>query len=137
MGIKKFRVRPLVIILMVHIFVLSFFQNRCIADMVSSKLSQKTRGDDIATLRAFLDNKIVEQKLAEWGYSKEEISVRLNQLSDEELHYFASRAESLQAGGDAVGAVLSFILALLLIALLVILILELTDHDVVIKTKKR
>jgi fatty acid-binding protein DegV len=119
------------------VFILSFFQNRSFAGMVASKLSDGTREKDIDSLKRFLDNKIVEEKLLEWGYTKEEIASKLNNLSDEDLHFFASRADSLQAGGDAVGAVLGFILALLLIALLVILILELTGHDIVIKAKSR
>lgn len=134
---KRFKIRPLVIILIFHVFILSFFQNRAVAGMVASKLSVSQRENDINSLKRFLDNKIVEEKLIEWGYSKEEIASKLNTLSDDELHYFASRADSLQAGGDAVGAVLGFILALLLIALLVILILQLTGHEVVIKSKSR
>lgn len=137
MIFKKFKIRPLVTLLIFHVFILSFFQNRAIGGMIASKFSDSQREDDIISLKRFLDNKIVEEKLIEWGYSKEEIAGRLNNLSDDELHYFATQSDSLQAGGDAVGAVLGFILALLLIALLVILILELTGHDVVIKTKSR
>lgn len=137
MIIKKNKIRPLVALLIFHLFVLSFFQNRAFAGMVASKFSDSQRENNIISLKKFLDNKIVEEKLIEWGYSREEIASKLNNLSDDELHYFASRVDSLQTGGDAVGAVLGFILALLLIALLVILILELTGHDVVIKTKSR
>lgn len=137
MFFNRFKIRPLVTLLIFNLFILSFFQNRSFAGMVASRLAESSRKKDIAEIERFLDNRIVEEKLVEWGYDKEEIVNKLNNLSDEELHYFASRAESLQAGGDAVGAVLGFILALLLIALLVILILELTGHDVIIQTKSR
>ncbi len=137
MVFKRFQIRPLVVLLIFEIFIISFFENRSFAGMVASQLSENVRENDIAVLKRFLDTRMVEEKLLEWGYGKEEIMSKLNNLSDEELHYFASRVDSLQTGGDAVGAVLSFILALLLIALLVILILELTGHDVVIKTKSR
>ncbi len=137
MVFKRFQIRPLVVLLIFEIFIISFFENRSFAGMVASQLSENVREKDIAVLKRFLDTRMVEEKLLEWGYGKEEIMSKLNNLSDEELHYFASRVDSLQTGGDAVGAVLSFILALLLIALLVILILELTGHDVVIKTKSR
>ncbi len=137
MRLKKFRIRPLAGLIILQVFILSFFENRSFAGMVASQLSENVRERDIAVLKRFLDTRIVEERLLEWGYEKEEIINRLNNLSDEELHYFASRADSLQRGGDAVGAVLGFILALLLIALLLILILELTGHDVVITPKSR
>lgn len=137
MNFQKFRIRSLILLLIVTTFIFSFMQNKSFAGMVASKLTDSAREKDIDSIKRFLDNRIVEEKLLEWGYSKEEITEKLNILSDEELHFFASRADSLQAGGDAVGAVLSFILALLLIALLVILILELTGHDVIITTKSK
>lgn len=137
MLFNQFKIKPLLILIAFNVFFFSFARELSYAEMVASKLSDSTREMDIARLNRFLENKIVSEKLAEWGYTKEEIALKINNLSDEELHYFATKAESLEKGGDPVGAVLSFILALLLIALLVILILELTGHDVVIKTKRR
>jgi len=122
---------------LIFMLILITLEKSAFSGMVGSRFSNEIREENIQTMKKFLNNKIVEDKLSEWGYSKDEISQKINQLSDEELQFFASRAQSIEVGGDAVGAVLGFILALLLIALLVILILELTGHDVVIKTKKR
>ena len=81
------------------------------------------RERDTATIRKALENKLVKERLGALGYTDEEIASRLNQLSDEELHSFATQLDSLNPGGNA----LSVIIALLVIVLLVILIIKLLE----------
>jgi hypothetical protein len=50
-------------------------------------------------------------------------------LSDEQIHDFASRLDSVQAGGDVVGEVVF----LLVVAIIVVVVLEATGHHVIIK----
>jgi hypothetical protein len=76
-----------------------------------------------------LESRLVSQRLSDLGFSQGEISSRLNQLSDEQIHYFASHLESLQTGGDAG---LGIIIALLVIAILVVVLLQLSGHKVII-----
>ncbi len=90
--------------------------------------SSMMRQQDMATVQKALEHKLVKQRLSDLGYTEEEIAARLNQLSDQELHSFASHLDSLNPGGDGLG----IIIAILVIALLVILILKLWDKRIVV-----
>ena len=92
-------------------------------------LSPAARAADSETIRVVLEQKLVRQRLADLGFSAEEITARLSQLSDEQVHYFASRLDELRAGGDGLGLVIG----ILVIVALVIVILQLTGHKVVVK----
>jgi hypothetical protein len=52
----------------------------------------------------------------------------LNQLTEEQLHRFASTLDELKVGGDGLGIVI----ALLVIAILVVILLQLTDHKIIV-----
>jgi hypothetical protein len=82
-------------------------------------LSPFERTVDLAKVRAALETKVVSERLAQLGYTKDEIQSRLNELSDQQLHGIALKIDELKVGGDGGGAVI----AILLIAILVILIL--------------
>ncbi len=102
------------------------------ASMVDSELITKAlsqRQTDINKIQRFLESEIVQKRLKALGYSSEEISKRLNSLSDEELHQFASRVDQLRIAGDSG---LSVIVTLLVIAILVVFLLQLTGHRVVV-----
>lgn len=91
------------------------------------------RAEDMAKVQRVLEAKVVGDKLERLGISKEEVNSRLERLSDEELHQFASHITSLYPGGDSgVGIVI----ALLLIVILVIVIMQLMDKKIVIKDAK-
>ena len=84
---------------------------------------------DMAVVQKVLEHKIVKGRLSTLGYSEREISERLNQLSDEELHGLASQIDTLVCGGSSLGLVIG----LLLIVLIVILILKLSDKKIIIE----
>lgn len=83
------------------------------------------RQQDLQKIQALLEKKVVIQRLQELGFTPEEVTRRLSQLSNEEIHQIASRIDELQAGGDSA---LGVIVTLLVIAILVILILYLMKH---------
>jgi Family of unknown function (DUF6627) len=86
------------------------------------------RQQSLEKLQRLLESKQVSQRLADLGFSRGEILPRLNQLSDRQVHFFASHLESLQTGGDGLGV----LIALLVIAILVVVLLEVTGHKVII-----
>jgi hypothetical protein len=88
-----------------------------------------TRAMDTEKIGATLEQKLVRQRLQDLGFSADEISARLSELTDAQLHYFATRLDDLRAGGDGLG----FVIAVLVIIALVILILQLTGHRVLVK----
>ncbi|MFI5324536.1 MAG: PA2779 family protein, partial [Thermodesulfobacteriota bacterium] len=75
--------------------------------------------DELKVRRA-LENKIVAEQLTSRGLTKGEVSAKLNQMSDEQVHQVASLADRIPAGGDGG---LGIVIALLVIAALVLLII--------------
>jgi hypothetical protein len=84
---------------------------------------------DVEKIRVTLEEKLVRQRLQDLGFSTDEISTRLSELTDAQIHYFATRLDDLKVGGDGLG----FVIAILVIIALVILILQLTGHKVFVK----
>ncbi len=91
--------------------------------------SNTKRQEYIKQIQKALENKIVAQKLKEYGMSPEEVKQKLNTMNNEQLKLLANSSKKLQAGGDGLGLVI----AVLVIVLLVVLILRLTGREVVIR----
>lgn len=87
------------------------------------------RVTDLARLQTMLEQKVVAQRLADFGFSKSEVDSRLAQLSDAQIHQTVQQIESLQPGGDSG---LGVIVALLVIAILVVILLQLTGHRIIL-----
>ena len=86
------------------------------------------RSTDMNRVMKVIETKIVRQRLGELGFTPEEIQNRLNQLTKEQLHRFASTLDELKVGGDGLGIIIS----LLVIAILVYLFIQLTGHKVIV-----
>jgi hypothetical protein len=87
------------------------------------------RAADLSRLRVHLEQKVVAQRLADWGLGPHEVSARVAQMSDAQLHQTVAQLDSVQPGGDSG---LGVIIGLLVIAILVVVLLQLTGHRVVI-----
>jgi hypothetical protein len=87
------------------------------------------RAADLARLRAYLEQKVVAQRLADWGVAPHDVSTRVAQMSDAQIHQTVEQLDSVQPGGDSG---LGLIIALLVISILVVVLLQLTGHRVVI-----
>ena len=94
-------------------------------DMHAQSTQEFNTEEDLKQIQQVLENKVVEQRLEELGYTPEEIEQRLDRLSPEEIQRVAQRAESLQAGAGA-----GTVLTILAIGILVWLILYLLGYDV-------
>jgi len=86
------------------------------------------REAEIETIRLALEKDVVTQRLADYGLSPEEVSDRLDTLTDEQVHELAGLS-----GDIAGGSILEAIIAVLLIVLLVVLILKVSDKEIIIK----
>jgi len=87
------------------------------------------RDADMLVAQRALENKIVAQKLRDYGVSPEEAQVRLANMSDEDLHTLASASRGLPSGGDGTGA----IIGILVVVILVIVVLRLMNREVIVK----
>lgn len=81
------------------------------------------RTADLAAIQQLLEQKVVQHRLQELGFSSEEINMRISRASDAELHQLVSQSEVLMAGGDG-----GTIVVVLVIILLVFLILRIVDN---------
>jgi hypothetical protein len=87
------------------------------------------RDADLLVAQRVLENKVVAQKLHDYGVTPAEAQLKLASMSDQDLHRLATASKGLPSGGDATGAVIG----ILIVVILVILILRLTNKEVVVK----
>ena len=104
------------------------------AGLAPSRLSGQTsiastRDADMLMAQRLLENKVVAQKLIDYGVVPADARARLAGMSDRDLHTLASASKGLPAGGDATGAVIG----VLVVVILVIVILRLMHRDVILR----
>jgi hypothetical protein len=99
------------------------------AMFMPSSQAAPARQTDIITIQKALESSVVKQRLMDYGFTSEEAMTRINKLTDDEIHQFAGNLDSLQAGGDAVDA----LIFLVLVAIIVVVILEVTGHKVIVR----
>ncbi len=99
------------------------------AMFVPSAPSDSARQADMVRIQKTLESAVVKQRLMDFGLSSEEAMARINKLSDGQIHQFAAHLDSLQAGADAVDA----LIFLLLVAIVVVVVLEATGHSIIIR----
>src|ERR1043166_6853818 len=69
-------------------------------EAVTSDSMSESRSADMRALQRVLENKVVQQRLHDLGFTDEHINARVNQLSDAQLHQVASQINTLFPGGD-------------------------------------
>ncbi|MEW6615105.1 MAG: PA2779 family protein [Thermodesulfobacteriota bacterium] len=92
-------------------------------------ITKAARASDMEGVQKVLETKIIKERLEKLGFTQDEISNRLSQLSDYQIHKLALQLDDLKVGGDGLGVVI----AILVIAILVVILLHLTGHKVIIK----
>jgi hypothetical protein len=136
--LKAFYTKPLAIYLVMALLAISTMAGPAEAmfvpaaphlDSTSPTSVSANRTADLSRIQTALESKIVQQTLQDYGLSPEETLSRVNKLSDEQIHQLASHTDSLQAGGDPAGLVIS----LLIVAILVVLLIYLLQGRIVIK----
>jgi len=131
--ITKFR-RP-TLALLIALIMAFFVTSPAAAAMVQSRMSsqqadhERMQSKDSETIQRALENKLVQEKLAAYGLTQEEINAKLQFMTDQQRHLLAQASEKVLAGGDGIGVVIG----LLIITLLVIVILKLLDKEIVIR----
>jgi hypothetical protein len=87
------------------------------------------RTEEIAKVQAFLEQKVVMQKLVDYGVSPGEAMAKVRSMSDSDLHRLASLTDRVAAGTDAVG----WLIGVAVLVILVIVIFMLMDRRVVVR----
>jgi len=88
------------------------------------------RVEDMAKVQAFLENKVVVQKLVDYGVSPSEAMAKVKEMSAQDLHRLASLTDRAAAGtSDALG----FLIGLAILVILVIVIFKLMNKEIVVR----
>jgi hypothetical protein len=104
------------------------------AGLAPSRLSGVTaiasaRDADLLVAQRALENKVVTQKLRDYGVSPADAQLKLASMSDQDLHRLASATKGLPTGGDGTGA----LIGILVVVILVIVVLKLMNREVVVR----
>ncbi len=109
-----------------------FFTSPASAGMVGSISSNPAdhgmRADEMRRVQLALENEQVRAKLQAYGLTAEEVSSKLDGMSDKQISLLAQASDKVLAGGNGIGV----IIGVLVIILLVILILKLLNKRIVI-----
>jgi len=88
------------------------------------------RAAEIAKVQTVLEQKVVMQKLLDYGVSPEEAMAKIRSMSDSDLHRLAALTDRVAAGADSgVG----FLIGLAVLVILVLVILMLMNKRVIIR----
>ncbi|HLN91941.1 MAG TPA: PA2779 family protein, partial [Patescibacteria group bacterium] len=86
--------------------------------------------EDLTKVQSFLENKIVVQKLVDYGVSPEEANSKIEAMNAQDLHRLASLTDRAAAGADdGIG----LLIGIAILIILVIVILKLTHKEVIIR----
>ena len=89
-----------------------------------------SRVEDMAKVQSFLENKVVVQKLVDYGVSPSEAMAKVQAMSAQDLHRLASLTDRAAAGtSDALG----FLIGLAILVILIIVILKLMNKEVIVR----
>jgi hypothetical protein len=101
------------------------------AGVIASGLSDAgSRVEDMAKVQAFLEDKIVVQKLVDYGVSPAEAMEKVKAMSAQDLHRLASLTDRAAAGTDSA---LGFLIGLAILVILIIVIFKLMNKEVIIR----
>jgi len=95
-----------------------------------SKLVSQVLIEDMAKVQSFLENKVVVQKLVDYGVSPAEAMAKVKAMSAQDLHRLASLTDRAAAGTDSA---IGFLIALAILIILIIVILKLMNKEVVVR----
>ena len=96
----------------------------------SSIAGAASRAEDLEKIQAFLENRIVVQKLVDYGVSPDEALAKVGAMDAGELHRLAALTDRAAVGADDG---LSFLIGLAVLVLLVVIILKLLNKEIIIR----
>jgi len=112
--------------------VLGSIRGEAVAGVIASHGTDNmaARNVDMTRVQSFLEQKIVLQKLSDYGVSADEAMEKVRAMSDQEVHRFAALTDRVAEGtSDALG----FLIGVAVLVLLIVLILKLTNKQVVVR----
>jgi hypothetical protein len=101
------------------------------AGVIASSIEDAgSRVEDMAKVQSFLENKVVVQKLVDYGVSPAEAMAKVKAMSAQDLHRLASLTDRAAAGADdGVG----ILIGLAILIILIIVIFKLMNKEIVVR----
>jgi hypothetical protein len=101
------------------------------AGMIASSIEDAgSRIEDMAKVQSFLENKVVVQKLVDYGVSPTEAMAKVKAMSPHDLHRLASLTDRAAAGADdGIG----ILIGLAILVILIIVIFKLMNKEIVVR----
>jgi hypothetical protein len=101
------------------------------AGVVASSIEDAgSRVEEMAKVQSFLENKVVVQKLVDYGVSPAEAMAKVKAMSAQDLHRLASLTDRAAAGTDSA---LGVLIGLAILVILIIVIFKLMNKEIVIR----
>jgi len=101
------------------------------AGLIASHLSEvETRSEELWTVQSFLENKIVVQKLVDYGVSPDEAKAKVETMSAQDLHRLASLTDRAAVGTDSG---IGILIGIAVLIILIIIILKLMNKQIVVR----
>ena len=101
------------------------------AGVIASSIEDAgSRVEDMAKVQSFLENKVVVQKLVDYGVSPAEAMAKVKAMSSQDLHRLASLTDRAAAGTDSA---LGFLIGLAILVILIIVIMKLMNKEIVVR----
>ncbi len=101
------------------------------AGVIASQMADGAdRTGDLAKVQSFLENKIVVQKLVDYGVSPEEAMAKVRAMSPQDLHRMASLTDRAAAGSDSA---IGILIGLAVLVILIIVIFKLMNKEIVVR----
>lgn len=112
--------------------VLGSIRGEAVAGVIASHGTdgKNARNVDMTKVQSFLEQKIVLQKLSDYGVSADEAMEKIRAMSDREVHRLAALTDRAAEGTDSG---LGLLIGLAVLVLLVVLILKLMNKEVVVR----
>ena len=111
--------------------ILGSLQGVAEAGLIASHLSEaETRSEDLWKVQSFLENKIVVQKLVDYGVSPDEAKAKVETMSAQDLHRLASLTDRAAAGTDSG---IGILIGIAVLIILIIVILKLMNKEVIVR----
>ena len=90
-----------------------------------------SRVEDMAKVQSFLENKVVVQKLVDYGVSPAEATAKVKAMSALDLHRLASLTDRVAAGADSSG--IGILIGVAILIILIIVIFKLMNKEIVVR----
>lgn len=85
---------------------------------------------DLAKVQALLEQKVVLQKLVDYGVSPDEAMAKIRTMSDRDLHRLASLADRAAEGADSG---IGILIGVAILIILIIVIMKLLNKEIIVR----